>query len=82
MEGFLILGSIVAIIGGVWMLILAFQESILIGLAYMFIPFFSIYFAITRWQYAKIPFIINLAGIALMLLGAAFADPDAASSVY
>jgi hypothetical protein len=52
-------------IGGVWLLLTAFFESFGAGLFYIFIPFYNIYFIITRWRETRLAFFTFLAGLAL-----------------
>ncbi len=75
----LVVGIIIALIGGIWILVLAFQESALWGLGCLFVPFVSLIFVIMHWEIAGKPFLINLGGGAVALLGAilsgSFASP-------
>ena len=64
-----ILGVALAFVGGIWIVVIAFKEHIGWGLATLFIPFVSLYYAITRWAACKTPFLISLAGIAVMIVG-------------
>ncbi len=66
---FLVVGVIVALIGGIWILVLAFQESALWGLGCLFVPFVTLIFVIMHWDKAGKPFLINLGGAAVMALG-------------
>ncbi len=45
-----LVGSIVAAIGGIGMLIAAFEEDTTTGILYLFLPFYSAYFMISRWD--------------------------------
>ena len=45
---------------GIWLLIIAFQDSFLAFLLYLLIPFYSLYFVVTRWQRTKVPFLLSL----------------------
>jgi hypothetical protein len=63
-------GVIVSLVGGVWLIILAFRESLLWGLAALFVPFAALAFAIMYWTEAKRPFYISLVGTALTMLAA------------
>jgi hypothetical protein len=65
----LILGGIVGFAGGLWLLIVAFQESIGWGLASLLIPFVALIFAITHWDKAGKPFLIGLAGNVVAIIG-------------
>ena len=78
-----ILGSIILIIAGIMLLvysikliIIAFQESILWGLLYLFLPFANLYFIITRWPECKSPFLRSLVAFAFIILGAVMASPS------
>ncbi|HEU4390617.1 MAG TPA: hypothetical protein VFV34_22630 [Blastocatellia bacterium] len=64
-----IVGMIVMVVGGIWILVLAFQESLLWGICCLIIPLVSLYFAITRWSKTKVPFLIYLGGAALLIVG-------------
>lgn len=55
-------GAIVAIVGGIWVLVVAFQESIVWGLLSLFIPFAVLVFVIMHWNKAAKPLLINVAG--------------------
>ena len=62
-------GSLVALGGGIWLLVKAFQTSVGWGLAVFFLPFANIVFAVKHWEVAKKPFLLSLAGAALIVLG-------------
>jgi hypothetical protein len=64
-----VVGTFIALIGGIWIAVLAFQESVLWGLGCLFIPFVSLIFVILHWDTAWKPFLIALAGVALTMLG-------------
>jgi hypothetical protein len=66
----LILGIIVFVIGGLWFLVVAFQQSILWGIASILIPIVPLIFLRFHWQAGKKPFLVQVAGFALILLGA------------
>lgn len=64
------LGSFLFISGGLWLLFLAFSESILWGLgSLLFWPVMPIAFALTTWPRARLPLILHIAGILVLLLG-------------
>lgn len=65
-----LIGGAVGITGGLWLLVLAFQESILWGLGTIFVPFVGLVFAIMFWDKTKTAFLLNLGGFVLMCLGA------------
>jgi hypothetical protein len=67
----MIIGAIIAIVFGFILLMKAFQESILWGLGYLFIPFVSLIFVIVHWQEAKSPFLRGLIALPFYGLGIA-----------
>lgn len=70
-----ILGIVIALVGGIWLLVKAFQTSILWGLGCLFLAPVQLVFIIMHWGEAKKPFLIYLAGIILMVLGAVLGAP-------
>jgi hypothetical protein len=63
-----VIGYIISLVGGIWLLVVAFQEGIGWGLACLLLPFVSIVFVILHWEDAKSPFLTSLAGgVALIL---------------
>ena len=72
----LIIGMIVTFVGGVWFLVVAFQESILWGLGCLFIPIVPLFFLILHWDQASKPFLVQLAGFVPLMVGALMAVPD------
>lgn len=66
------LGVGVSIIGGIGTLIAAFKTSILWGLGCLLIAPVSLIFLVAHWDVAKNPFFLQLAGFALIFLGASF----------
>jgi hypothetical protein len=68
----MIFGGLIFVVGGFWFLVRAFTESVLWGLAVMFVPIVSLFFLIVHWHRAKHPFFVQLGGFAVLLLGALF----------
>jgi hypothetical protein len=64
----LVVGGLVMGIAGIVLLIKAFQESILWGLGYIFVPFVSLIFVVLFWQNTKKPFLYLLAGFAVFMV--------------
>lgn len=58
----LILSVIAMIFSVIWYAFEAFSESILWGLAYLFLPFVGLLFAIFHWDRARSPFLLWIAG--------------------
>jgi len=63
------LGWLIALIGGIMVLIKAFQQSVWWGLGSIFIPFVSLIFVIMYWSVAKKGFLISLGGTVLAIVG-------------
>ncbi len=63
------IGLLSAMIGGIWLLVVAFQESVLWGIGTIFIPLVGLIFAVTHWAEAKWPFLVNLVGWMLLYAG-------------
>jgi type IV pilus assembly protein PilA len=66
---FVISCTLVVIAGGIWGLVVAFQESVGWGLLVMFVPCASVVFLAQHWQRAKGPFFLRLGAIGAMLSG-------------
>lgn len=64
------LGFMVVLISGIWFLVVAFRESVLWGLACLFIPIAQLFFLIVHWPVAKRPFLYQLSGLVLIIIGA------------
>ena len=66
----LIMGAIIALVGFAWIVVMAFQESLLWGLACFFCkPIGTLIFVVLFWQEAKKPFFVYLAGALICGLG-------------
>lgn len=63
------LGIVLSFVGGLWLLILAFRQSVLWGLVVFFIPFASLVFIVKYWSEARQPFFVSLVSILLMMIG-------------
>lgn len=62
-------GFIGVLIGGIWFIVVAFQESALWGLGVLFIPFVSLIFLVVHWDKAGKPFLIQFAAAVPMFIG-------------
>ncbi|MDB6025257.1 MAG: hypothetical protein JWM68_1480 [Verrucomicrobiales bacterium] len=67
--GLMAIGGIVILVGTIMFLIAAFSESILWGLGSIFVPFVALVFLCMHWDVAKRPFLIKLAGLAVVAVG-------------
>src|SRR4249919_2292877 len=77
----LVIGLIFTVVGGLWLLGVIFQESVLWGLVSLFIPIVGLVFALMHWEDAKRPFLTQLTGVALIVLGAMLAPPTPGTAV-
>ncbi len=66
----ILLGIVIFVVGGFLFLVAAFRESVLWGLACLLCPIVPLFFLIVHWQNARRPFFIQLAGFAVLVVGA------------
>jgi uncharacterized membrane protein len=71
----LIVGMGCAIVGGIWLLVEAFRESLLWGLGSLLFPIISLIFVILHWSVCWRPFALNVVGVLLLLAGMALMTP-------
>ena len=64
-----IIGIIAIFIGGLGLLIKIFSESILWGIGSIIFPIASWIFVFMHWEEARGPFLLQMAGIGLVILG-------------
>ena len=69
MTALLVLGMILSVVGGIWLLVVAFQTGVWWGLGSLFVPFVSLVFVIMHWQPSKKPFLISVVGTVLLIIG-------------
>lgn len=50
-------------IGGILSIVDAFREGITAGLLYLFFPFYSVYFTVTRWSQTRGAFMMQVTGV-------------------
>jgi hypothetical protein len=67
MTALLVLGVALAIIGGIWLLVVTFQTSVLWGIGSLVLPLVSLIFVFMNWQTTKKPFLIQVVGVVLMV---------------
>jgi len=70
MTALFYLGLVIALIGGIWLLVVTFKKSVWWGLGSLFIPLVGLIFVIMNWQLTKTPFLVYLAGVVLLVIGA------------
>ena len=64
-----LVGLVISIVGGVMVLIEAFKQSIVWGLASLFIPFVILVFVALNWEVSKKGFLIAVAGTIVYVVG-------------
>lgn len=77
MDILVFIGYIIIIIGGIGLLIAAFQTSIWWGLGCLLLSPVALAFVVMNWPQAKKPFFLQLAGLAIVIM-ANFFGADAA----
>jgi hypothetical protein len=70
-EALAIIGAILGIVGYIWLLVLAFSESILWGIGSLLCGLVALVFGITRWPETKVPILLYVAGLVLSGAGQA-----------
>ena len=65
------IGTILSIIGSIWLLILAFREGMAWGLAAMFVPFVMLIFTVMYFRETWQPFVLNSLGFVITMMGMA-----------
>jgi hypothetical protein len=70
MTALYFLGCILLLVGGIWIVVLAFKKSVLWGIGSLIVPFVSLIFVIMNWQDSKKPFLIQIAGVVLVVVAA------------
>ena len=65
----LIPGVILAVIGGFWLLVVAWRESPLWGLGAFLVPIVGLIYALMHWEDAKAPFLTQAGGVVLIIAG-------------
>ena len=63
------IGFLGMFIGGIWLLLTAFQESVLWGLGCILVPLVSLFFLVNHWDKAGKPFLLQLASLLPFFLG-------------
>lgn len=65
-----VIGSVVVfVVSVIWILVIAFNESVKCGLLSIFIPFYSLHYVSTRWAKTKRPFFVGLIGVSIFVVG-------------
>ncbi len=64
-----VMGGLMLFWGGIWLLGIAYGESLFCVLLYIFLPVYSVYYVISRWSDTKKPFLIVILGGILYMSG-------------
>ncbi|MDA0832580.1 MAG: hypothetical protein O2955_00505 [Planctomycetota bacterium] len=59
-------GSIMIIAGGLWNLSIALEEDAMCLILWFFLPFYSLYYILTRWDQCARPVLIQFMGMAII----------------
>jgi hypothetical protein len=68
-------GALMLFGGGLWILGVAFHEGVMCGVMYLFVPFYGLYYLISRWDDCKRPFGLAVGGW-LLVFAAALLNPE------
>lgn len=71
-------GALIALVGGVKILVAAFKESLLWGLGSLIVPLVALIFVVTHWDEGKSGFLWSVAGLVLMFAGSALTPREEA----
>lgn len=67
--GLIVFGQIIVTIYSILMLIVAFQEDVICGVMYLLVPFYALYYLVTRWSRLSGYFMMILLGYFFMSVG-------------
>jgi hypothetical protein len=68
---FLWTGYALCFLGGLWIIVLAWQKGVLWGLGCLFLPFLQLVYVALNWKQARSAFFLLLAGIVAFFLSVA-----------
>ncbi len=72
-QGIVVVGAFsLALWGVIWLLCMAFAESLIQGFLCLFVPFYSLFFALSRWNERRGAFGLTLAPLAMLLISLIF----------
>ena len=66
-----VIGSILSLVGWIWIVIAAFKDSPLWGILSFCVPIVSLVYGIMHWADLKVPTILLVVGTGLSLVGGA-----------
>lgn len=59
-------GAGMMMIASLWLVTLAFRDDVIVGLMYMFVPLYALYFVVTRWEYTRRPLTLCLVAVGVL----------------
>jgi hypothetical protein len=68
----LAVGAVLFFIGGTWLVVVAFKESMAWGFGCLLVPFMDFIFLTKHWKEASKPFGVSLLGMLLISIAAFF----------
>lgn len=77
-SALMIIGYILMAVGSIWVLVLAFQDSVVLGILSLIIPFVILYAVVKTWPESKAPLLSYLVGFAVAVVGAVIGGAGAA----
>ncbi len=54
---------VIQMVGGIWMIVIAFEEDVIQGLLYLFLPLYAVFYLITRWDSCRVPFMMCMVSL-------------------
>lgn len=75
------LAYLVSAVGGIWLLVVAFKESAMWGVISLVVPLGAFVFVVMHWHVAKTPFLLNIGGAVLAVMGLFMAGPEFVGAV-
>ncbi len=79
-NALLFIGSTLSIVGAIWLLVVAFRDSLPIGLGTLLVPFFAIYTIVRNWPDTKVPLLLGSGGVLFTVLSIPLAPQVAMTS--
>jgi hypothetical protein len=62
-------GLLIAVIGRIWFLAVAFQDDVIQGILCWWVPFYDLFYLIMNFDEEKLPFFTSIAGVVVMIIG-------------
>ncbi len=59
--------AVIQVIGGLWLILIAFEEDAVQGIMYLFVPFYALIYLVTRWEACRVPFMMCMVSLASLI---------------